>query len=48
MDGVEDDLRMLIVTKAVGQEEMEKYLGSGQGPNWAVEPLVVVGLKAKI
>jgi hypothetical protein len=30
------------VTKGVGQEVMEKYFGSGQGPNWAVAPLVVV------
>jgi hypothetical protein len=29
-------------TKGVGQEGMEKCLGSGQGPNWAVEPLVVI------
>jgi hypothetical protein len=28
--------------KGAGQEGMEKYLGSGQGPNWAVEPLVLV------
>jgi hypothetical protein len=28
--------------KGVGQEGMEKYLASSQGPNWAVEPLVVV------
>jgi hypothetical protein len=27
--------------KGVGQEGMEKYLGSSQGPNWAIEPLVV-------
>jgi hypothetical protein len=26
----------------VGQERMEKYLGSGQGPNRAVQPLVTV------
>jgi hypothetical protein len=29
-------------TKGVGQEGMEKCLESSQGPNWAVEPLVVV------
>jgi hypothetical protein len=29
-------------TKGAGQEKMEKCLGSGQGPNWAVEPLVSV------
>jgi hypothetical protein len=29
-------------TKGAGQEGMEKCLGNCQGPNWAVEPLVVV------
>jgi hypothetical protein len=29
-------------TKGVGQKGMEKCPGSDQGPNWAVEPLVVV------
>jgi hypothetical protein len=38
-------LRMLserMETKGSGQEGVEKCLGSGQGPNWAVDPLVVV------
>jgi hypothetical protein len=26
--------------KGIGQEGMKKCLGSGQVPNWAVEPLV--------
>jgi hypothetical protein len=28
--------------KGVGREEIEKCLGSGQVPNWDVEPLVIV------
>jgi uncharacterized spore protein YtfJ len=29
-------------TEGAGQEGMEECFGSGQGPNWAVEPLAVV------
>jgi hypothetical protein len=29
-------------TKGIGQEGMEKCHGSNQGPNWMVEPVVVV------
>jgi hypothetical protein len=29
-------------TKGVGQEGMRKCLGSGQGPNWDVELLIVI------
>jgi hypothetical protein len=29
-------------TKGVGQDGMEKCLGSFQGPNWDVEPFVVI------
>jgi hypothetical protein len=28
--------------KGAGQEGMENCLGKGQGPNWTVQPLVVV------
>jgi hypothetical protein len=29
-------------TKGVGQEGREECLGSGQGPKWAAEPLVII------
>jgi hypothetical protein len=32
--------------KDVGQEGMEKCLGSSQGPNWAVGPLVAIVVRA--
>jgi hypothetical protein len=28
--------------EGVGQDDIEKRLGSGQGPDWAVEPVVIV------
>jgi hypothetical protein len=31
--------------KGVGQEGMEKYLGSSQGPNYAVQPLLLVSYR---
>jgi hypothetical protein len=37
-------MEYMMETKGVGQEGMKKYLGSGQGPNWAVDILVVVAL----
>jgi hypothetical protein len=47
MDGIEDDLRMLSVRawrqKALDRKEwISKCLGSGRGPDCAVQPLVVV------
>jgi hypothetical protein len=32
-------------TKGLGEEGTENCFGTGQGPNWAVEPLVVVEAK---
>jgi hypothetical protein len=29
-------------TKGVGQAGMEKCLGSGQGLNWAIDPLIII------
>jgi hypothetical protein len=34
-----------MATKSVGQEGKEKSLGSDQGPNSAVEPLVIVFIR---